>query len=213
MLPGMRIFVIGATGRTGQQVVEAARAAGHLVTALVRQPDAVEPVEGVTWVAGDVRDEDVFDRVLPGHDVVICTLGHVPDSPPDLCSTATGRLVAAMARHGVPRLVVVSGAMIGHPRDKLPWSYRLIESILPRRDKIRIADRREQERVIRESGCTWTIVRAPWLKDGTPLGKVTVGEALPLGAFASVRRSDLARWMVQVGTDPGATSGAVAITN
>ena len=209
----MRIFLIGATGRTGQQVVEAARAAGHVVTALVRELETVEPTEGVSWVAGDVRDEGVFDRVLPGQDVVICTLGHVPDSPPDLCSTATGRLVAAMERQGVPRLVVVTGAMIGYPRDKLPWSYRFIESLLPRRDQIRIADRREQERVIRQSECTWTIVRAPWLKDGPPLGTVNVGEALPLGPLASVRRSDLARWMVQVGTDPSATSTAVAITN
>lgn len=209
----MHILVIGATGPTGRRIVDEALAAGHAVTALVREEGRLEARDGLVEVTGDVREPGTFDRALVGQDAVICALGHVPDSPTHLCSTATGWLVEAMDRAGVARLVLVTAAMVGHPRDRLPLLYRLLEAALPAKDKARLADRREQERRVRASGVAWTLVRAPWLRDGEPLGSVTVGPDLRLGVAASVRRADLARWMVGALGDPAFERAAVAITN
>ncbi len=38
----MKVLIIGATGPTGQQIVQQALAQGHEVTALVRNPDQFE---------------------------------------------------------------------------------------------------------------------------------------------------------------------------
>jgi nucleoside-diphosphate-sugar epimerase len=38
----MKLFVIGATGRTGREIVEQALARGHHVTAFVRSPQGVK---------------------------------------------------------------------------------------------------------------------------------------------------------------------------
>lgn len=209
----MRILVIGATGPTGSLVVREALAAGHTVTALVREPGRIDDAPGVKEVVADVREPHAFETALTDQDAVICALGHVPDSPVNLCSTATGRLLEGMEAKGVSRLVLVTGAMIGHPREKLPWSYRLIETLLPAKDKARIEDRRTQEKLIQASRVGWTIVRAPWLKDGPALGQVHTGTDLPLGMTASVRRADLARWMVRAAADPALAHTSLAITN
>ena len=37
----MKLFVIGATGRTGQEIVQQALARGHQVTAFVRSPENI----------------------------------------------------------------------------------------------------------------------------------------------------------------------------
>jgi cation diffusion facilitator CzcD-associated flavoprotein CzcO len=55
----MKLFVIGATGRTGSEVVEQAVARGHQVTAFVRSPESLKlKNERLTVINGDVMDED-----------------------------------------------------------------------------------------------------------------------------------------------------------
>ncbi|MCB0237620.1 MAG: NAD(P)H-binding protein, partial [Anaerolineae bacterium] len=59
----MQIAVFGATGGTGQQVVQQALAAGHSVTALVRDPSRLAAQdERLTVVEGDVLDRAKVDE-------------------------------------------------------------------------------------------------------------------------------------------------------
>ena len=48
----MHIFLIGATGRTGREVLARALDRGYQVTALVRTPKTIEPRHGLTVVEG-----------------------------------------------------------------------------------------------------------------------------------------------------------------
>jgi len=41
----MKLFIVGATGRTGRLVVEQAISSGHTVTAIVRKPGTLDTVE------------------------------------------------------------------------------------------------------------------------------------------------------------------------
>lgn len=51
----MRLTVFGPTGATGEQIVRQALTAGHEVTAVARQPEAVRPAHRqLRAVAGDV---------------------------------------------------------------------------------------------------------------------------------------------------------------
>lgn len=46
----MKLFVLGATGGTGNELVEAALRRGHQVTAFVRSPMKLEPRDGLVIV-------------------------------------------------------------------------------------------------------------------------------------------------------------------
>src|SRR5664279_4681029 len=72
----MRVLVIGASGKTGHEVVRQGLAAGHEVTAFVRDPSRLN-VRGprLTVVRGDMRSVDDLRRALAGQDAVISTLG------------------------------------------------------------------------------------------------------------------------------------------
>ena len=71
----MKIFLTGATGYLGTALRPALLAAGHELTALVRNPAKADTVraERVTPVVGDMRDRAVVRRLAADADAVIAT--------------------------------------------------------------------------------------------------------------------------------------------
>ena len=66
-----RLLILGATGGTGRELVVQALAAGHEVTAFVRDP-AKLPAVSVRTVVGDIgRDVSPIAEALRGQDAVI----------------------------------------------------------------------------------------------------------------------------------------------
>ncbi|MEV0199058.1 NAD-dependent epimerase/dehydratase family protein [Nonomuraea sp. NPDC050691] len=109
----MRILVTGAAGFIGSHVAEALRAAGHEVSGLDRRA-------GDGHVVGDVRDADLLGRLLRRVDAVVhqaakVGLGTGVRDLPDYTSVnvhGTAVLLAAMAEHGVRRLVLASSMVV-----------------------------------------------------------------------------------------------------
>src|SRR5205809_5429191 len=132
----VKLFAIGATGRTGREVVQQALARNHQVTAFVRSPENISlKNERLTVLKGNVMDENELFRAVQNHDAVVSTLGprevFKPSSMLHDSAVATTR---AMNRAGVRRLVVLSAAahsprlltriarfiLRNHMRDSLP---------------------------------------------------------------------------------------------
>ena len=61
----IRLFVIGATGRTGRLLLEQALGRGHRVTAFARNPSSLEPTANLEIVVGDVRSPDQLPALYP----------------------------------------------------------------------------------------------------------------------------------------------------
>src|SRR3989442_5763564 len=112
----MRIFVIGATGHTGTQIVDLALSRGHEVTAFVRSPNKIGRKDPrLRVLAGDPHNVEQLTSALPGHDVVLSALGVRPPQafrPHTLVQDCAASTVAAMTRTGVRRLVLVSAAVL-----------------------------------------------------------------------------------------------------
>src|SRR5437870_13753547 len=108
----MRLFILGANGKTGTQLVDLALARNHQVTAFVRSPEKITRRHpNLQVLHGDPRNVHEMARVLPGHDAVLSALGVRPPQafrPPTLVREDAASAVVAMARAGVTRLVLVS---------------------------------------------------------------------------------------------------------
>ena len=152
----MKLFVIGATGRTGQEIVQQALARNHQVTAFVRSPGSINlGNERLTVLKGAAMDEDELFRAMQNHDAVVSTLGprevFKPSSMLHDSALATTR---AMNRAGVKRLVVLSAAA------HFPGILNRIVSFVLRNH---MRDSLAMEAIVRASSLDWTIARPPRL--------------------------------------------------
>jgi putative NADH-flavin reductase len=152
----MKLFVLGATGRTGQEIVQQALERGHHVTASVRSPEAVvSRHERLSVLKGNAADENQLFEAIQGHDAVLFALGpREVFKPSTLLHDSALATTRAMQRSGVKRLLVLSAAahFPGIPN-------RILSFVL--RNHMR--DSLAMEKVVQESGLDWTIARPPRL--------------------------------------------------
>ena len=98
----MKIALVGATGHAGSRILRELADRGHDISAIVRQPDRVPSLPGVTAKKADVLDRDALPAAVQGHDLMISSLLFTHGDPAILIDTA---------RHsGVARYIVVGGA-------------------------------------------------------------------------------------------------------
>jgi putative NADH-flavin reductase len=152
----MKLFVIGATGRTGREIVQQALARGHHVTAFVRSPESMTlKNERLTVIKGNAMDENELFNAMQIHDAVLSTLGprevFKPSSMLHDSALATTR---AMNRSGMKRLVVLSAAA------HFPGIPNRIASFIMRNH---MRDSLAMEEIVQASSLNWTIARPPRL--------------------------------------------------
>ena len=70
------------------------------------------------------------ERVVAGMSAVLSALGHLKTSSKDVLTEGTKNIVAAMNRHGVRRLVCLTGAGVRDPKDEPKLVDRVIGSLL-----------------------------------------------------------------------------------
>ncbi len=152
----MKLFVMGATGRTGQEVVQQAIARGHHVTAFVRSPESITlRNERLTVLKGNAMDENSLFEAMQNHDVVISTLGpREVFKPSTLLHDSSLATTRAMNRSGVKRLVVLSAAA------HFPGIPNRIASFIMRNH---MRDSLAMEAIVQANGLDWTIARPPRL--------------------------------------------------
>src|SRR5437588_2297636 len=184
----MRLFVIGATGRTGEEIVQQALARGHHVTAFVRSPEAVTlRHERLGVLQGNVTDEEQLSEAMQNHDAVVSALGpRRVFKPSSLLHDSALATIRAMQRSGVNRLLVLSAAahFPGIPN-------RIVSFILRNhmRDSLRMED------VVKGSGLDWTIARPPRLTQGNYTIYRSREGAAPKMGFSLARKA-VAAFMV-----------------
>lgn len=181
----MRLFVLGATGRTGSEILSLALARGHDVTAFVRSPQKLTPVRSLTIVGGDPRRAETVAAALPGHDAVLSAIGPHPREalrPSTLVTDCARVTVEAMAASGVARLAIVSAAVLFPEKGLYFAFFRWLTRHHAR-------DLRGMEEIVRTSGLAWTIARPPRLTKSPDARFRALRDALPPGSRAMSFRS------------------------
>jgi putative NADH-flavin reductase len=192
----LNLLVLGATGRTGRQIVAGALGQGHRVTALARDPAKLDVEhEHLRVQVGEVTDRTAVEQAVAGQNAVLCALG--PRSPRELVRSTLMRdaiplLVDSMARARVPRLILMSALGAGESARRAPAIPRLAFRTILRqvgRDKERAED------VVRSSELEWTIVYPPSLTNG-PAARYRHAEDLELAGSPRISRADVAQFML-----------------
>ena len=208
----LRILIIGATGRTGRELVRQALEQGHQVTALVRKPKKMTlDHPNLRIVKGNVRDYDSVESAMRGQSAVVCALGTKQFFFPNrVLSNGTAHILRAMKSCGVPRLVCESSLGIGNSVGRLGllYTFLVVPLILP----FIFYDKVRQEKLIEESETDWVIVRPAVLTNAPARAKYRHGHNVGNYLWTNrIARADVADFMLKQLTDDDYIGSAVGV--
>lgn len=190
----MKVLVIGAAGKTGSLVVEKALAAGHTVTAFVRDAGRYAAPAGVRVASGNATDRAAVGLAMKGHDAVIDTVGgKTPWRNSGLEQAVAQAVVAAAQQHTTRRIIATSAIGVGDSTRQSPLLFRLL--ILPTLLRGSTADKTAMEQVISRAGIPYILVRPAVLNDKPASGTAHVLAATEKGS--QIARADLAAFVVE----------------
>jgi putative NADH-flavin reductase len=211
----MKLTIFGATGATGTIITGQALAAGHEVTAIVRDPArlAIPDHQRLRIVTANVMDPASIAPALDGADAVISSIGPRGTGPTTIIADSVRSIIQAMDKTGTRRFVQVSGSIVADDGES-PYMRYLVKPVA-RRTFLRhvCADMRSGEDEIRHSDLDWTILRPPALtgKAATGTYRTAIDRNLPHGF--NVSRADLAACILALLDDPATLHRHVSIAN
>jgi putative NADH-flavin reductase len=200
----MRIAILGATGRTGQPLVEQAAERGHDVVAFVRDATGLSSTlrnnDRVSTVEGDAYTGVGVERAIGGDgdpvDAVVSVLGQTSDGPDDLLTAAGRHVLAAMDQHGVERFVTLVGAGVREDGESVSLGGRVMGALLKLLARSVLEDARDQVELVTDSDTRWTVVRGPRLTEGAHTGEFRHGTDLSLGMRDTAARANVADFIL-----------------
>ncbi|WP_371527758.1 NAD(P)H-binding protein [Streptomyces sp. NBC_01283] len=208
----MKLTVFGATGGVGGQIVRQALAAGHEVTAVVRDPARLSVTgEDLEVFRADLSDPESLRAAVAGRDAVLSGLGARKKADAGITARLTRSVVHAMEAEGVRRLVVVSAAPVGPPAEREPVIDRIMGALVSRILKPVYDDLRAMEAELASSATDWTSVRPPRLQDKPVTGgyRKVVGGTPVSGRF--IGRADVAHAMLAAVEDASTVKQGVGV--
>lgn len=109
----MKLAIIGASGFVGSALLDEALQRGHVVTAIVRNPEKITITNpSLTVQQGDVSDANAVAQLVAGHDAVLSAYNAGWTNPTfyDDYLKASEAVEKGTQQAGVKRLLVVGGA-------------------------------------------------------------------------------------------------------
>ncbi|MET9657913.1 NAD(P)H-binding protein [Streptomyces sp. NPDC006510] len=209
----MRITVFGATGGVGQEIVRQAVAAGHEVTAVVRDPARLPvPLSAVqVHTVARMDEPEALREAVAGRDAVLSALGSRGRKADGIAERLTGSVLAAMEAEGVRRLLVVSATPVGpRPADD-PLLDRLVRKMVGAILKEVYADLTRMEAALARSATDWTSVRPPKLTNGPLTGTYRTAVGGTPRSGRTISRADVAHAMLALVDDPASVKQGVGV--
>lgn len=198
------ILLLGATGRTGKEVLLQALDRGYHVSALVRDSRKID-IESprLKIIEGDTRLPADLNRAIVGCEAVISCLNISRKSdfpwsplrtPKNFLSLTMKSLINTCKEHGVKRLIFTSAWGVGDSRPYTPgWFAWFIDN-----SNLSAAymEHERQEAMVKNSGLDWTIIRPVGLvnrKKIKPVRYILNNEGKPA---LTISRKDTARFIL-----------------
>lgn len=215
----MKVVVFGSTGGTGRAVIRTLLAGGHEVTAFARDATKLTAAPGLSVLTGDAMNAADVARAVAGQDRVVVSLGNSQNAyallfgarrttPRNVCEVGTRNVIAAMQAASLSRLVCVTAFGVGDTRDRLPLLFKVFFRLLLREH---MADKEQQEKLVKASGLDWTLVQPVGLTDLPATGRWLASAAGDIRA-QMVSRDDLAAFIASELCEPRHVRETVAFS-
>ncbi|KAE8291963.1 Flavin reductase (NADPH) [Larimichthys crocea] len=203
----MKVAVLGATGQTGQYLVNQALQQGHTVTAIVRNPGKLTiHHDNLKVVEADIFSAESLKTHFKGQDVIMSCLGF----PVSIFSAVTGYtlsmkvIISAMREAQVNRIITMT-SWYTEPNSGTQSPYLIRFLLLPLIRSV-LTNMHQMEQFLQETGdINWTVVRPPGLKNLPASAQeflthegyfVPDNSGYPVGS--TVGRGDVARFMLSL---------------
>ncbi|MDX2144848.1 MAG: SDR family oxidoreductase [Rhodospirillaceae bacterium] len=214
VLPSMKgetVVVAGATGRTGKVVVELLKEQGVKVRAFSRNIEkAKAEVQGVEWIAADVKDPASIKGIAKGADRMVIALGsnsfRDPNNKPELVDNKGVALLTDEAKAaGVKHIVLVSSAGVTKAKPGGSDFEKIMYNVM--------SSKLEGENYLRKSGVGYTILRPVglWDKPAAQHGIAFLQGDVPVAAM--IARADVAAVAVNALNNPDARNKTFTLFN
>lgn len=217
----MKIAVLGATGQTGQYLVNQALQQGHTVTAVVRNPGKLAVHhDNLKVVEGNIFSVDSLKSHFKGQDVVMSCLGFQAS----FFSAVTGytlsmnAVLGAMREARVSRIITMT-SWYTEPNSGTQSSYLIRFLLLPMIRSV-LTNMFEMEQFLQKTkDINWTVVRPPGLQNLPASAQeflthegyfVPDSNGQPTGS--RVGRGDVARFMLSLLNSNAWVKKGVAMT-
>lgn len=171
----MNVTVFGATGPSGKLFVEKALRAGHQVTAFVRDPSKLERAPRLEVITGTLDDVAAIESAVRGADAVVSLLGPAGKTAGRPITEGTARILTAMQKHGVMRLVATATPSFADPEDRPDLRFRILVTMVRKLVPSAYAEIVGTGEAIARSDRDFTIVRLPFLTNRPASGAVRAG--------------------------------------
>lgn len=210
----MKIFLIGGTGKTGREIVKQGLERGHIITALVRNPNKLKVNHpNLKTVKGNVLIPASFEMAVKGQDAVLSSLGHKRFIVPTrILSKGTKNIIDVMNKYGVKRLICITSLGVNDSRFKLGLYYTLFT--IPVILLFYFLDKSKQEKLIMKSDLDWTIIRPGQLTNGKKRSNYKHGSNV--GSYVltkMISRASVAHFMLDQLEDQSYIRKSPGITN
>lgn len=191
----MKLTVFGASGSTGQQLVDQAVSRGHDVTAVVQSTAPESRFDNsVDVVEADVYEGDSVETAIEDATVVCNVLGHTEQTPPDYITVTGEYILTAMEAVGVDRYLTVVPAAVRLDNEQSGIGESIVTSLFRLIRPTVWKDAREHVDDVIERDINWTVIRVLRLTDGEVTRQYRTGD-IKLG-FGSVSYGDVASFML-----------------
>lgn len=211
----MRLTIFGATGGTGRQLVAQALAAGHEVTAVVRDPARLAlPADSRLAVRkADVLDPEAVGATVADADAVLTAIGPHGNKATTVSRDSVHSIIEAMNKAGTRRLLTVSGTVVADEGEGVVMRYTLKPLVRNTVLKHVATDMLAAEAEVEASGLDWTVFRPPRLTDKPASGSYRTAVDANVKRGVRISRADLAACMLASIGDPATIRRRIGVAD
>jgi putative NADH-flavin reductase len=191
----VKLTVFGASGPTGQQVVDQAVGRGHEVTAVVTStaPES-RFAEGVRVVEADIYQGENIEAAIDESTAVCNVLRHSKTSPPDYLTVCGANILDAMEAAGVGRYLTVVPAAVQQDGEQFGVRESIGTSVFQLLRPTVTVDATNHVADVTARDLNWTVIRVLRLSEGETTRQYTTGN-ITLG-IGSVSYGDVACFLL-----------------
>ena len=201
----MQILILGATGRTGKQLLQQALHKGYTVHALVRDKSRVSLANSRLYLfEGTPNDLAAIEQAMQGCEAVLSVLNISRTSdfpwaglrtPKDFLSDSINKVIAVCNKINCKRVIVVSAWGVNETKKELPGWFRWV--VDHSNVKYPYLDHGVVENLLKASSLDWTIIRPAGLTNSSREKSVKVSfNADPKPGY-TISRRNVAKFMLE----------------